>query len=126
MAFGASSLTSAYVPLPKDDLLIEKVLEKPAVVGVVNKELDPDVKLTQADLKVGAGKTSEEDQEAHEKFFSEPTIKINSVSMGPTKAHDSKPPMTTSKQLKRPLETTQSGGGHGKKLKCTGRGIRFQ
>lgn len=82
------------------------------------------MKLTQADLKVGAGKTSEEDQESHDKFFSEPMIKMNSLSMGPTsKANDSKPPTTQ----KRPVETTQSGAGNRKKLKCTtGRGIRFQ
>lgn len=123
LAFGASSVTSSYVSLPKDELTIEKVMDTPTLVGVNNKEFNPDVKHTAADLKIGAGKKNNDEEEAlHDNFFSEPVMKVKSTTLGPpAQSQDS------SQKRKTKDSTLQSGAGHiVKKPKLSGRGVSFK
>jgi len=91
------------------------------LVGVNNKELNPDVKHSAADLKTGAGNITNEEG-SHNNFFSEPVMKVKSTTMGPPPAQPQ-----DSKQ-KRKIDTpSQSGGGHTvKKPKLSGRGVSFK
>lgn len=120
LAFGATSITSSFVNLPKDDLQIEKVMQKPDVIGINNQEIDPDVKHSSADFKAGAGKVDDTTDPAINKFFSEPIIKINNKSMGPTNSNT-----TSSAPPKRKASEGLNKTGTGKKPKFLGRGIKF-
>lgn len=110
--------------LPKDDLQIEKVMQKPDVIGINNQEIDPNVKHSSADFKAGAGKVEENPitDPAVDKFFSEPIIKMNNTSMGPTTSSKTK---TASEAPKRKLSDELNKTGLGKKPKFSGRGIKF-
>lgn len=100
-------------------------MEKPTIVAVNNKEYNPDVKLTSADLKAGAGNMSEEDKVLHDNFFSEPVIKTQVTSMGPPPA---KVKTVTKAQKRQNDASSEIGAGARpiKKSKFSGKGISFK
>lgn len=103
-------MTSTFVPLPKDVLEVQKTMDKPTIVVALGKELDPNEKVTAADLKIGAG-MSPQIQEAFEK----PVFKTNKVVIG---GEVSKRKMSQ--------ETEKTGAGVKKRPKMfSGRGIMF-
>jgi len=111
-------MTSAFVPLSEDELNVQKVMGEPVVISALGKELNPNQKLTDADLKIGAGQMSPEIEEA----FKKPVFKTSKVVLGGSGVGSA---AVSKRKMSQDEDKIGAGGTKKRQKMFSGRGVKF-